>query len=225
MNNLCTPHQLNSVNTSSSTTPAPVGGGIRLDSSCGLVTNTDQPDLDADSCYFWQIKYKLRSSIANSNVIFGNRYNSYSGLLRFFKITENNVEYYNSGNDLSMRHPNTAGETYDLWVVKEGSNFTMYLDGEIHATDTSSKTLSRNPVFIGNGRNNAIQEATDIIVYHAMHGAVAPNHSQIQQLYNNPRELLYSANNEDYFLKSSSPPVVGSAYDEYYKSLLTGASL
>ena len=225
MQNLCTPHQSNDVTPGATTTPAPEDGGIRLDSACGFVTNTDHPDLDADSNYFWLIKYKLRAQVSAGNVIFGNRFNSYSGLLRFFKITEDNVQYYNTGNDLNMVHPRVAGETYDLCVVKEGSNFTLYLNGEIHATDTSTKTMSRNPTYIANGNKDLIQEGTNITVYHAMHGTVAPTHSQILSLYKNPDQLLYNANEEYYQAAAGAPPTATNLYDEYYKRLLAGVSV
>jgi len=198
MQNLCYPTESNDVVSGSSTTPAPEDGGIRLDANCGFVTNTRQPALTADSNYFWLIKYKVRSNISGGNVIFGNRFQGSSSPLQFVKITENNVQFYNGGNDLNLVHDRTVGETYDLALVKEGSNFTLYIDGEVHITGTSSKTMASNPVYLANGSSAAISEATDIVVYHAMHGATAPTSEQIASLHANPEQVLWTPNDEYY---------------------------
>lgn len=182
-------------------TPVFNGDAITLNSDISYTTNTKSPELTGSSNYFWWVKYKLNVAVANSRTVFGNRFGGGSTPLRFCKLTEAGFEYYNNGNDLSLSHPNTTGEIYDIMVVKRGNDFTLYLDGAKHATSSSSRTMNvENPVCIGGGADVYLGEPTNIDVYHAAHGPIAPTAEQVYSLYIDPEQLLDQYQDEYYYI-------------------------
>lgn len=182
------------------------GDSVTIDSNFTLYSETDSPTIGPDDNYFWWIKYKLNSLQAAGNVVFGNRTGG-SSPLRFCKLTEDNFQFYNSGNDLNLERPRVVDTIYDVMIVKEGNNFTLYLDGKEHATDTSAKDMTyANPVCIGGGASYYNNESTDIDVYHAAHGPVAPSALQAKSLYENPEQLLYKSINDYYFVPAEASP-------------------
>jgi hypothetical protein len=212
LHNLCAPFEAPTYQGTSE--PKFDGNSVQLDSNLSYTTGTKVPQLTADSNYFWYIKYTLVVAVASFRVVMGNRFDGGSSPLRFCKLTEGDFDYYNSADDLTLAHPEDAGGTYEIAVVKEGSTFTMYLDGEFHAQDTSSKVMDvENPVILGGGGSTSLGEPTNIRVFHAAHGPIAPTDEQIYSLYKDPEQLLYRPLKTDYYFVSADAGQSGATSD------------
>lgn len=164
------------------------GQGLNTTPNAVINTNVNQPYLALNSNYVWHIHFRCDAQVAENGTVFGNRFEGTASPLQFVKFTEIKFEYYNNGSDGSLTYPNriVAGNYYDMIVTKIGTELKLYINGLFITSDTITQTMDANPIYIGAGDVDGVQECANITVISATiyNQALTPN--QIDYLHQHP---------------------------------------
>jgi len=158
----------------------------------GIDTQTPSPFLDISTDdYAWCIDFDYVGDVGGSNVIFGNRGGGTASPLQFMKIMQNgDIQYYNIGYPTLIAPAFVAGERYFVVLTKVGDQLTYYINGEVQDTDTVTKTMDSNPVFIGAGYPSGTSESTNISTHFAFHGRMRLDADAVRSITRNPYQLF-----------------------------------
>jgi len=161
-------------------------------SAANNVINTGamQPALAKLDSFTWVVRAWVNASSAPNRVIFGNRYDGTASPLQFSKATPGKMEYYNGGTySPLLNYTLTRSKWQTLIIVKDGANFTGYVDGAVSATGTTIFDMDANPLYIGAGGSTGQEEFAGFIEFAAAFTrALLP--SEVISFNNNPYQLL-----------------------------------
>jgi len=124
------------------------GGNITFNGTNQYTSTTySQPAYGTSTSFTWNVWVNPGAGATTAPIV-GNR----GGSLVFTKLTRNAFEYY----PLVIPTVLTAGVWQNACIVKNGTNFTYYLNNISAAVSSSSATQTSVPFFIG-GDNTAAE--------------------------------------------------------------------
>ena len=111
------------------------------------------PAMSLDNDFTWAFWDKQHADQAtNNDVILGNRYGGTESPLQFIKFTPTRFEFFNddySYLEVINYDPVPGDEWVHHVVVKDGTSLTYYRNGEEAGTNTITKTIDENPLYMG----------------------------------------------------------------------------
>lgn len=114
------------------------------------------PALTTTDSYTWTGYVYIYPETAATHILFGNRYGGSEYPLQFSKMTKSAFEYYYNGTNYSMPYAAPESQWINIAIVKNGANFTYYINGSSVASRAAVPVnMAANPFNIGGNYNQA----------------------------------------------------------------------